>query len=199
MATVGNIGERRASAEWNRSYEVKAVALLAAGFGVVGLDRFIINPLFPIMQKELGLPADEAVVQLTLEKLQQVHLLEGGSTPTVTFSRRQAAKRLAQFGIAAASFVVTIVAPPPALAAVTAHSCGSGNPVVGSACGASSDCGTGPDACSCQKQNATDNITSAPCPSAGNKVCLHASGASCTSGCQCTSASGCNPATLTCF
>jgi MFS family permease len=55
MATVGKIGARRAGAEWNRSYEIKAVALLAAGFGVVGLDRFIINPLFPIMQKELGL------------------------------------------------------------------------------------------------------------------------------------------------
>ena len=55
MATVGNIGGRRASVEWSRSYEIKAVGLLAAGFGVVGLDRFIINPLFPTMQKELGL------------------------------------------------------------------------------------------------------------------------------------------------
>jgi MFS family permease len=36
-------------------YEAKAVALLAAGFGLVGLDRFIINPLFPVMQKDLGL------------------------------------------------------------------------------------------------------------------------------------------------
>jgi MFS family permease len=55
MATGANIGERRAGVEWDRSYEIKAVALLAAGFGVVGLDRFIINPLFPTMQKELGL------------------------------------------------------------------------------------------------------------------------------------------------
>jgi MFS family permease len=36
-------------------YEAKAVSLLAAGFGLVGLDRFIINPLFPVMQKDLGL------------------------------------------------------------------------------------------------------------------------------------------------
>jgi MFS family permease len=36
-------------------YEAKAVTLLAAGFGLVGLDRFIINPLFPVMQKDLGL------------------------------------------------------------------------------------------------------------------------------------------------
>ena len=55
MASIGNIAERRASAKWSRSYEIKAVVLLAAGFGVVGLDRFIINPLFPTMQKELGL------------------------------------------------------------------------------------------------------------------------------------------------
>jgi MFS family permease len=42
----------------NRSdvaYEIKAVGLLSLGFGLVGLDRFIINPLFPVMQKELGL------------------------------------------------------------------------------------------------------------------------------------------------
>jgi MFS family permease len=36
-------------------YEAKVVALLAAGFGLVGLDRFIINPLFPALQKDLGL------------------------------------------------------------------------------------------------------------------------------------------------
>jgi len=40
---------------WTRSYEIKAVALLSLGFGLVGLDRFIINPLFPVMSKDLGL------------------------------------------------------------------------------------------------------------------------------------------------
>jgi MFS family permease len=40
---------------WNRGYEFKAVALMALGLGVVGLDRFIINPLFPVIQKDLGL------------------------------------------------------------------------------------------------------------------------------------------------
>ncbi|MGF6552289.1 MFS transporter [Paraburkholderia youngii] len=40
-------------------YEVKAVGLLALGFGMVGLDRFIINPLFPAMQKDLGLNYQE--------------------------------------------------------------------------------------------------------------------------------------------
>ncbi|MBI2771941.1 MAG: MFS transporter [Burkholderiales bacterium] len=40
---------------WDRRYEFKAVGLLALGLGMVGLDRFIINPLFPVMQKDLGL------------------------------------------------------------------------------------------------------------------------------------------------
>jgi MFS family permease len=40
---------------WDPSYEWKSIALLALGFGMVGLDRFIINPLFPVMQKDLGL------------------------------------------------------------------------------------------------------------------------------------------------
>ncbi|HDR9882411.1 TPA: MFS transporter [Burkholderia cenocepacia] len=39
----------------DRVSEFKAVSLLALGLGMVGLDRFIINPLFPVMQKELGL------------------------------------------------------------------------------------------------------------------------------------------------
>ncbi|MHA5991793.1 MFS transporter [Pseudomonas aeruginosa] len=40
---------------WDVRYEFKAVALLALGFGLVGLDRFIILPLFPVMMKDLGL------------------------------------------------------------------------------------------------------------------------------------------------
>lgn len=40
---------------WNREYETKAVALLAVGFGLVGLDRFIIAPLFPLIAEDLGL------------------------------------------------------------------------------------------------------------------------------------------------
>lgn len=39
---------------WDRAYEWKAVALLSLGFGLVGIDRFMIMPLFPIMMKELG-------------------------------------------------------------------------------------------------------------------------------------------------
>lgn len=44
-----------ASRPWDKSYEFKAVTLMALGFGVVGLDRYIIYPLSPIIQKDLGL------------------------------------------------------------------------------------------------------------------------------------------------
>jgi predicted MFS family arabinose efflux permease len=40
---------------WDTSYEWKAVALLSFGFGLVGLDRWIIAPLFPFMMNDLGL------------------------------------------------------------------------------------------------------------------------------------------------
>jgi MFS family permease len=40
---------------WDPKYEFKAVGLLAFAFGMVGLDRFIINPLFPVIAKDLGL------------------------------------------------------------------------------------------------------------------------------------------------
>jgi predicted MFS family arabinose efflux permease len=38
---------------WDTSYEWKAVTLLGLGFGLVGLDRWIIAPLFPFMMKDL--------------------------------------------------------------------------------------------------------------------------------------------------
>ena len=37
------------------SYEWKAVTLLSLGFGLVGLDRWIVAPLFPFMMKDLHL------------------------------------------------------------------------------------------------------------------------------------------------
>ncbi|MEM8937264.1 MAG: MFS transporter [Pseudomonadota bacterium] len=40
---------------WSRDYEWRAVSLLAVGFGLVGLDRFIINPLFPVIAEDLNL------------------------------------------------------------------------------------------------------------------------------------------------
>ncbi len=40
---------------WDTSYEWKAVTLLTLGFGMVGLDRWIIAPLFPSMMRDLNL------------------------------------------------------------------------------------------------------------------------------------------------
>lgn len=40
--------------KWDTSYEWKAVLLLSIGFGLVGIDRYMIMPLFPIMMQELN-------------------------------------------------------------------------------------------------------------------------------------------------
>src|SRR5579872_2714243 len=40
---------------WDRAYEWRAVTLLGLGFGLVGLDRWIIAPLFPFIMKDLHL------------------------------------------------------------------------------------------------------------------------------------------------
>jgi MFS family permease len=40
---------------WDLKYEWKAVLLLSFGFGLVGIDRFMIMPLFPVMMKDLHL------------------------------------------------------------------------------------------------------------------------------------------------
>ena len=45
--------------QWDTSYEWKVVALLGVGFGLVGLDRWIIAPLFPFIAADLGLPEGE--------------------------------------------------------------------------------------------------------------------------------------------
>ena len=40
---------------WDTQYEWKTVTLLTLGFGLVGLDRWIIAPMFPSIAKDLGL------------------------------------------------------------------------------------------------------------------------------------------------
>lgn len=42
-------------APWDSQYEWKAVLLLALGFGLVGLDRWMIGPLYPLMMQDLNL------------------------------------------------------------------------------------------------------------------------------------------------
>lgn len=44
---------------WDTSYEWKAVTLLGLGFGLVGLDRWIIAPLLPSISADLGLSVEQ--------------------------------------------------------------------------------------------------------------------------------------------
>jgi predicted MFS family arabinose efflux permease len=50
-------GERYVSTTrfWDTAYERKAIVLLTLGFGLVGLDRWVLPPLFPAMMIELHL------------------------------------------------------------------------------------------------------------------------------------------------
>jgi MFS family permease len=48
------------SKQWDTAYEWKAVTLLTIGFGLVGLDRWIIAPLFPTIAAELHLNYQDA-------------------------------------------------------------------------------------------------------------------------------------------
>ena len=50
-----------ASAPWDTRYEFRAVLLLCLGFGLVGLDRFMILPMFPTLMTELGLTYQDLV------------------------------------------------------------------------------------------------------------------------------------------
>jgi MFS family permease len=47
------------SSGWDTAYEWRAVTLLGIGFGLVGLDRWIIAPLFPFIARDLGLAEGE--------------------------------------------------------------------------------------------------------------------------------------------
>lgn len=53
--TTSPAAAQTTSETWDTSYEWKAVTLLGIGFGLVGLDRWIISPLFPSMAADLGL------------------------------------------------------------------------------------------------------------------------------------------------
>jgi predicted MFS family arabinose efflux permease len=47
--------DSNAVSRWDTAYEWKAVLLLSLGFGLVGIDRFMIMPLFPVMMTDLHL------------------------------------------------------------------------------------------------------------------------------------------------
>ncbi len=74
--------------------------------------------LAAILRQELGVPADETLVHLALGELAAVELIEEPSSFKNRISRREAARQLARFGIAAAAaaFIATVAAPTPAQA-----------------------------------------------------------------------------------
>ncbi|SMF49115.1 MFS transporter [Pseudogulbenkiania subflava] len=47
--------KNKLNSDWDTAYEWKVVILLSLGFGLVGVDRFMIMPLFPVMMKDLKL------------------------------------------------------------------------------------------------------------------------------------------------
>ena len=46
---------------WDTRYEIKVIGILTLAFGLVGLDRFIINPLSPVIMRELHIGGAGAV------------------------------------------------------------------------------------------------------------------------------------------
>ena len=67
------LSEQSESKGWDTSYEWKAVTLLGLGFGLVGLDRWIIAPLFPFMNNvryitstNIGTWAQDKISRFTL-------------------------------------------------------------------------------------------------------------------------------------
>ncbi len=47
--------DREQVEHWDTAHEWRAILLLALGFGLVGLDRFLILPLFPVIMQDLHL------------------------------------------------------------------------------------------------------------------------------------------------
>jgi MFS family permease len=58
-SSVARGATRAATGSWDTAYEWKAVTLLGLGFGLVGLDRWIIAPLFPFIAQDLNLAEGE--------------------------------------------------------------------------------------------------------------------------------------------
>jgi hypothetical protein len=110
-----------------------------------------------ILRKELDLPADETMVRLILEQLEELHLLlEERPAGSVRSTRRNAAKQLALIGLS--SVVMTIAVPLPAAHASTT-------------CGGMTCSGSTP--CCCTRGGGMSHTcvaSSDPC-SGGTKVC----------------------------
>jgi len=152
-----------------------------------------IAELAVMLQRELGVTANEALVHLALEKLARRRLLETipGEPAALRQSRRQLLRKLA---LAALPVIMTMTAPTAAQAAsatkctpATCASLGFNCGTASDGCGGTLSCGTctGPLVC-------TKNVCSCP---AGEVLCLGGCvipglpTAACTAGCQCLSGS----------
>ncbi len=108
-----------------------------------------VGELARLLEDELGIPANEEVVWLALDRLERVHLLqERGKhgTETPLYSRRQLVTRLGQIGIAV-PMIVSIVSPlaAAAVSCITDAQCAAESPQQGSCsntpiCGAPGQC-----------------------------------------------------------
>lgn len=79
-----------------------------------------IPQLAAILGRELGIEANDSIVEHALDKLASVHLLEGDSEESSrSLSRRAVMRRVAAAGVAAVGLpaVLTIMAPTSAMAA----------------------------------------------------------------------------------
>lgn len=81
-----------------------------------------VSDLVDVLQKETGLPADEGVALLALDRLSRAHLLVQRVSDGQCMSRRQVMRRLGMTG--AAAFLLPVVAslsaPTPAMASSSA-------------------------------------------------------------------------------
>ena len=54
-ATSPEPGDHPLAARWDTAYEWRSILLLSLGFGLVGFDRFLILPMFPVIMADLHL------------------------------------------------------------------------------------------------------------------------------------------------
>ena len=78
-----------------------------------------VSQLSAVLAKELGVDANESMVEYALEELTRVHLLENAPDGGEPVTRRSALRRVALVGAAAVALpiVLSVVAPTPAMAA----------------------------------------------------------------------------------
>ncbi len=107
-----------------------------------------VGELARLLEDELGIPANEDVVWLALDRLESVHLLQRRGergTETPRYSRRELVKRLGQIGIAL-PMIVSIVSPlaAAAVSCVTVAECQALSPPF---CGGTPICNTPGNCC----------------------------------------------------